>query len=509
VEYQICIGGGLATFNVREDLIAVKEGDDVRGSVDEAALQDLVLPSVALGENRELLAFAKAGWRIGAPKHGWVREQADRAARIDSLDVRQVLVDDAGRYYLDSGRVVARVTAPDLDAAIDRLEEDGLSVLRQLPLGSGRSSGVDHILLARISHGGSTLETVQGLQDSGRYKYMEPDLVEYIEGRLKPPAPHYHLQWQWANDGSGGGILGADVGAEQAWNQTRGADACIAVVDHGFQLDHPAFHGAVGWGGYFTKTQDGGQFIALPSGAPRGFYPAYEHGTACAGMAVARCGGGGGCGIAHEATFMPMACLGDQTLTQTTLAEALVYAALPARSGQGANARGADVISCSLGPNHTHWRLNSVLSDAIEAVTTEGRNGLGTLLVWAASNANVPIDNDKVVSDRRVLAVGRSTRMDRHDNTAFGEGLDLVAPGVDVYTTLNGATWGFMTGCSFAAPIVAGVAGLLIAQRPSFTRNELAERLLSTCKKIGGGYDSRGRSPRYGFGRLNAAAAVL
>jgi hypothetical protein len=39
-------------------------------------------------------------------------------------------------------------------------------------------------------------------------------------------------------------------------------------------------------------------------------------------------------------------------------------------------------------------------------------------------------------------------------------------------------------------------------------REDLIDRLLSTCKKIGGGYDSRGRSPHYGFGRLDAAAAV-
>jgi thermitase len=505
VEYRIRIGAGLVRFDVREDLIAVKEGEDVRGSVDEAVLQDLVVPTASLGENRELLAFANAGWRIGAPRHGWVRGQAELAARLDSIDVRQVVVDDTGRHYLDSGRVVARVTAPGLGDAIDRLEEDGLSVLRQLPLGGEQS----HVLLARVSSGRSTLETVRCLQDAGRYQYLEPDLVEYIEGRWRPDEPQYHRQWQWSNDGSDGGLAGADVGAEKAWDRTRGLGARIAIIDHGFQLDHPAFDGALGWGGCFVKTNDGERFIAQAPGAPRGSYPVYVHGTACAGMAVARCGSGGGCGIANQATFMPMACLGDQTGTQTTLAVALTYAAFPDRSGQGENVNGADVISCSLGPNRTRWRRTSVLSDAIEAVITQGRNGRGTLLVWAASNANVSINDDEVVSDRRVIAVGRSTRMDRHDSTAHGDGLDLVAPGVSVYTTLNGTAWGAVTGCSFAAPIVAGVAGLLIAQDPSFTRDQLVDRLLSTCTKIGSSYNSRGKSPRYGFGRLDAAAAVL
>jgi thermitase len=350
------------------------------------------------------------------------------------------------------------------------------------------------------------MEALRSLQASGRYRYIEPDLLEHIDSRWRPNDPEYHLQWQWSNDGSYGGVAGADIGAERAWEKTRGRGARIAVIDKGFDLAHPALASAVAWGGYFTATADDVRFVP----ATEGVYPLSRHGTGCAGMAIARSGSGsGGCGIANEADFMPLACLTDHLGTQRTLAEALVYAALPSRSGAGEGVRGADVISCSLGPNGARWHLTGVLSDAIDTVLRDGRDGLGTLLVWAASNANAPIESDRVASDPRVLAVARSTRMDLHDSAAFGPGLDLVAPGVDVYTTASGARrWGFATACSFAAPIVAGVAGLVLARDPSLTRSQLAERLVSTCRKIGGGYDATGRSPRYGYGRVDADAAV-
>jgi thermitase len=448
----------------------------------------------------------RLAFRVADPPAARAGRGGGAAVAIARIHVARAVLDETGRGYLDAGQLVAGLDGA-LDDAIGALAADGLRAVRRLPIGGRRR----HVFLARPVRtrcAAETLDAVQALQASGRYRYIEPDLVERLDSRWRPDDAGYPLQWQWANDGGRGGVAGADVGAERAWDRTRGAGVRIAVVDKGCELAHPALAGATAWGGHFTGGTTAPRF-ALDTGPA---FPRSRHGTACAGMAIARAGRGGGCGIAPEAALVPIACATADLGAQSELAEALIYAALPGRAG-GDPALGADVISCSLGPNGAHWPLTAVLSDAIDTVTTEGRGGRGALVVWAASNAHAAIEHDRVVSDPRILAVARSTRRDRHDHAAFGPGLDLVAPGVDVYTASTGARrWSFATACSLAAPVVAGIAGLVLARDPSLTRRELADRLRATCRKVRGDddapYDAAGWSPRYGHGRVDAGAAV-
>jgi subtilisin family serine protease len=64
-------------------------------------------------------------------------------------------------------------------------------------------------------------------------------------------------------------------------------------------------------------------------------------------------------------------------------------------------------------------------------------------------------------------------------------------------------------GTSAATPLVAGIAALILAVRPNLTRQEVKEILAQTAVKIGRGCKKTiGHSPRFGFGRVDAAAAV-
>jgi subtilisin family serine protease len=66
-------------------------------------------------------------------------------------------------------------------------------------------------------------------------------------------------------------------------------------------------------------------------------------------------------------------------------------------------------------------------------------------------------------------------------------------------------------GTSAAAPLVAGIAGLLLSLNPDLTRDELQQILEHTADKIdaaGADYDAAGFSERAGFGRVNAARAL-
>jgi subtilisin-like proprotein convertase family protein len=66
-------------------------------------------------------------------------------------------------------------------------------------------------------------------------------------------------------------------------------------------------------------------------------------------------------------------------------------------------------------------------------------------------------------------------------------------------------------GTSSACPGAAGVAALVISRNPALRRQEVKEILRQACDRIdpqGGDYDARGHSKKYGYGRLNAEAAV-
>jgi subtilisin family serine protease len=63
-------------------------------------------------------------------------------------------------------------------------------------------------------------------------------------------------------------------------------------------------------------------------------------------------------------------------------------------------------------------------------------------------------------------------------------------------------------GTSSATPLAAGVAALVLSVNPKLNRDELRSLLRDTADKIGRGYDAKGHSNNYGYGRVNAERAV-
>ena len=172
---------------------------------------------------------------------------------------------------------------------------------------------------------------------------------------------------------------------------------------------------------------------------------------------------------------MLVACLGDQVGTQTTLARAVAYTADPSTEVAGADpADGADILVSSLGPNGADWALTDTLDLALQFAATNGRAGRGLAIFWAASNGNnVDVMQDEVVSHPDVIAVVRSTRNDLEHDAARGPAVQLIAPGVDVFSTTGNGGYGTSTGTSFAAPCAAGCAALALSMNPRLTRDEL------------------------------------
>jgi subtilisin family serine protease len=111
-----------------------------------------------------------------------------------------------------------------------------------------------------------------------------------------------------------------------------------------------------------------------------------------------------------------------------------------------------------------------------------------------------------------VVAVGASTQADTRASVSnYGDRLDLVAPGVGIFSTLRGSGFssyglynGSGTGTSFATPHVAGAAALVRGLRPDLGHTAVRDHITATVTDLA----PPGFDPETGWGRLDAFGAV-
>ncbi|MFN2432489.1 MAG: S8 family serine peptidase [Gemmatimonadota bacterium] len=383
------------------------------------------------------------------------------------------------------------------------------------------------VLRVTARAGRNALKVANRLVEEGLAAAAEPNFVRRLpsRGRRRPRRPSDPLlprQWHLENTGRNGAQRGADARVIEAWTMTAGSpELTIAVVDDGVDLAHEEFGGK-------GKLLPGRNFEDGSDDVSAG--PDDRHGTACAGIAIARSGNGrGGCGVAPKCRLLPVR-TPDEWGEEVGYADALAWAA----------DHGADVISCSWGPPDGYWSddpLPLAVDAALERATTRGRDGRGCVIAWAAGNGNEPVDLDGFASDPRVLAVAASDDRDlKASYSDFGEAICVCAPSGDtargrpgIWTTdltgragySRGSYTSEFSGTSAAAPLVAGVAALVLSVNPTLTWSEVKSVLEETAERIdaeGSFTDGRGathsaayvdgRSLCYGAGRVDAAAAV-
>ncbi len=498
------VRGERKTAEEIDNVMAVRVTPDAQGeAVADAESFGTAARATDVGMPEDTLeAFERARWVFVEPSPETTEAVEGRRTVENADDAGKLVRRSNGRFGIVTRRLNVQLD-PDIpaDQAEQLLAERGLQPVNRLNFAPNLFE-VDTLV-----HDDALAASVE-LSSDPRFRFAEPSFVEHIPGRLTPTDPRFGDQWQWANAGQGGGTAGADVHSEEAWDTTRGAGVRVAVIDNGFNVAHEDLQaGVVAASGHFEASGSSPAVFVAGTAA----MPASNHGTFCAGMAGARNSNAvGGCGAAPECELMLIACLGDQVGTQTTLARAVAYAANPSTEVAGADpATGADVLVSSLGPNGAAWDLTATLERAIEAAAANGRGGRGLAIFWAASNGNVDVMEDEVVSHADVIAVVRSTRRDLEDNAAHGPEVELIAPGVDVFSTTGGGGYGTGTGTSYAAPAAAGCAALALSVNEDLTRDELRRIMRDSADKIGGvTYDAAGHNDDYGFGRVNAHQAV-
>ena len=455
---------------------------------------------------RDHQVFERAGWRFIQPEslephivEAVAPPRAEPLRPVFITDRGDILVGtDVATVQLNAAAMTTRATAEKV------LAEDGLTILHQL-------SFLPHLYAVRLPSASSLTETIDRLQaKTDRYVFAEPSMLQRISGRQTPTDQDFKDQWQHAEklvDGKGG----FGLNSEPAWEITKGViknvnpqrPVRVAIIDNGMDIDHVDLNGAIIGGGFFTAIEIGSGDANFTRFTPNmSDFPKRGHGTFCLGMVGARQNNvNGGCGVAPESHLIAIACARDQVGNQLTLARSIEFAIDPkAVDPEGPLTFGADIISCSL---RTASVLETVLKTAIDHTAT-GRGGLGIPIFWAVSNTDPFISTDKVCSLERVIAVGRSNRDGASDGSASGPKLEFLAPGRKVFGPTEGSDNVFDSGTSFAAPLAAGVAALVLALHPDWTADQVRQHLRATCSKPNG----HDHDDEFGFGLVNAHKAV-
>jgi subtilisin family serine protease len=366
--------------------------------------------------------------------------------------------------------------------------------------------------------------------------YSHPELIQQVQRKQI-----YPQQWHLKATTVANVAVNAHANVEAAHALTGGAGVTIAIIDDGVDISHPEF----AQGGKIVAPRD----ATLGTGDPRpkDMMPSRtrgdNHGTACAGVACAS-GIEGASGVAPLARLMPIRLRSG--LGSIREAEAFHWAA----------DNGVDVISCSWGPVDGDWwkaddprhsrpvALAASTRDAIDYAVTNGRGGKGCVVLFAAGNGNEPVENDGYASYEKVVAVAAcNDRSKRSIYSDFGEPIWCSFPssdfGYDAFDHPEPLTTGIWTtdrlggfgynpgdpsfgdasgeftndfgGTSSACPGAAGIAALILSVNGALRWNEVRDIMRRACDPIdpqGGEYDEGGHSPFYGYGRLNAEAAV-
>ena len=129
-------------------------------------------------------------------------------------------------------------------------------------------------------------------------------------------------------------------------------------------------------------------------------------------------------------------------------------------------------------------------------------------LVIAATGNNGFENRFYPAAYNNVLSVGSLTTPDTvKTNSNYGYWTDLMAPGDNMLTTNAIGGYGTNGGTSMAAPVVAGVSGLVKAQFPKYTWQQVTEQILNNAINIDRFNDSK-YTGKFGSGRVNAFLAV-
>lgn len=266
--------------------------------------------------------------------------------------------------------------------------------------------------------------------------------------------------------------LRASMDINQAWQRSSGRGVKVAVLDTGVDPRHEDL----------PKLLAGRDFVSGDANANDG----NGHGTFVAGVIAAQRDNERGIAGVSRASIMPVRVLDSRGRGRDSdISRGIRWAAN----------NGADIINMSLGGGRT----SRMLKDAVRYATNQGS------LVVAASGNSGGTRPMYPAAYPQAIAVGATDLNDRMTSfTDHGPWLDVVAPGVDIASTVPGNGYAIGAGTSFSSPLVAGSAALVLSEHRRWSVDQLRAAVLRGAADAG----PVGPDPFTGLGTLDVDGMV-
>lgn len=353
-----------------------------------------------------------------------------------------------------------------------------------------------YILSIENSSFESAVQASNYFYETGNFDDVDPAFMFRFKASAIPNDPMFAQQWGLKNNS----YPGIDVNATAAWDITKGAGAKVAVVDQGIDPNHNDLKA-----NFHTLSYD-----AQSGTTPSVYKSANKHGTHVAGTVAAVMNNNlQVVGVAPESKIIRVS---HDLYASSTISSEL------AGGINWAWQSGADVITNSWGDQGgaLYGQLHSaILEEAIVNAMTKGRNGLGCVVTFAAGNMSPVMDYPGNFNDN-ILTVGSiDSDGSKSSFSGYGDKLDVVAPGASILSTLPNNSAGTMSGTSMATPHVAGVAALVIAKHPTYTRLQVVSAIEGSARKLSKysfsnhtGRPNGTWNEQVGYGLVDAYAAI-
>ncbi len=336
----------------------------------------------------------------------------------------------------------------------------------------------------KVPEGKTLEEYIAELNANGEIAFAQPNYLYTLDATVDDPYtdPSAGANYQWYHD---------MINTFEAWDYATGTGITVAIIDTGVDTDHEDLVSQItSQYDYYDENADAEDDNG--------------HGTHVAGIVAAQSNTLGGAGIAPNSSLMILdvffkdADTGDAGAYTTDIIEGIDHARI----------NGADVINMSLGsyqdPESTeYWDLafeaavDTAVASGVVVVSSAGNDAVSDGAPDYAYHR--PSDYDTVIS---VISTDSDDSISSFSN--YGPLKDISAPGGYIVSTYFGGGYAALSGTSMASPVVAGVVALILSADPTLTVDEVKNILYSTVDDLG----AEGKDDYYGWGRVNAEAAV-
>lgn len=296
------------------------------------------------------------------------------------------------------------------------------------------------------------------LQKNNAVEYVEKDFL--LSPQVSPNDPYFPQEWHLSQ-----------INAPNSWDVSKGDNIIVAILDSGIDSSHPDLQSKLVSGYNFYDNNNDLTDVC-------------GHGTEVAGTAAAITNDGlGVAGIGWNSNIMPLKitdtnCYGSYS----AMAKGITYAA-----DQGAKVANISYLIYN----------GNTLTDAAQYMYNKGG--------WVVASGGNTGTFENYTENPYVISVSGT---DYYDNilsfSSYGPYIDFAAPGVNIFTTQVGGSYGAYSGTSFSSPIVSGTIALMYSQNPNASPSQIYNALKQSAVDRGTtGYDNY-----FGWGRIDAYKAL-